>query len=480
MRIVSVFLVWTFSFQIVFAENYIREYTYKASEADSKLSSRTIALDQVKKLLLQEIGTHIRQKINITKDGSGSTYASEDVEAITAGFTKVDILEEKWDGETYYLKAKIEADTKRVLNALESFKKVRTEENKQQLEILKANQRLLDSSRKEITQLKRQLKEAKNETQKQEVIAKYIEEVEQISIFEMFDRGFENSESGQYEDAFYWYKKAAEQGHVIAQNNLALAYAEGQGVKKDNFQAVAWVRKAAEQGYPLAQLNLGVMYAFGRGVQKDVDEALNWFRKAADQGFAKAQHELGVRYFYGKGVQQDISQALKWYRKAAEQGFAEAQLSLGLIYYKGLGVKQNHQKAGEWILKAAEQGDSATQLLLGSMYSEGAGLKQDSRRAAAWYLKAAMAGQPEAQYNLAILYEKGEGVELDQHQAVDWYRKAAKQEHAKAQYNLGFKYAFGEGVKQDMKTAKYLFGKSCEGGFQEGCDNYKIFNMNGR
>ncbi len=81
------------------AEEYIREYTYKASEADSKITSRTIALDQLKTILLQEIGTHIRQEISITKDGSGSTYASEDVEAITAGLTKVEIIEEKWNGK---------------------------------------------------------------------------------------------------------------------------------------------------------------------------------------------------------------------------------------------------------------------------------------------------------------------------------------------------------------------------------------------
>ncbi len=34
-----------------------REYTYQASEVDSKLSSRTISLAEVKRLLLEELGT---------------------------------------------------------------------------------------------------------------------------------------------------------------------------------------------------------------------------------------------------------------------------------------------------------------------------------------------------------------------------------------------------------------------------------------
>ena len=122
-KTICILIAWILAISNVHAETYIREYTYSASEADSKITSRAIALDQVKSILLQEIGTHIRQTVNITKDGSGNTYASEDIEAITAGLTKVDIIEEKWDGSTYYLKAEIVTDPKRVLNALAEFKR---------------------------------------------------------------------------------------------------------------------------------------------------------------------------------------------------------------------------------------------------------------------------------------------------------------------------------------------------------------------
>ena len=57
LRYILVILFCLFINTTVVAETYIREYTYKASEADSKLTSRTIALDQVKTILLQEIGT---------------------------------------------------------------------------------------------------------------------------------------------------------------------------------------------------------------------------------------------------------------------------------------------------------------------------------------------------------------------------------------------------------------------------------------
>ncbi len=49
----------------------------------------------------------------------------------------------------------------------------------------------------------------------------------------------------------------------------AVCYADGQGVAKDEVEAVKWYRKAAEQNDAQAQYNLGVCYADGQGVAKD-------------------------------------------------------------------------------------------------------------------------------------------------------------------------------------------------------------------
>ena len=45
---------------------------------------------------------------------------------------------------------------------------------------------------------------------------------------------------------------------------------------------------AADQRDAEAQYTLGVMNAHGNGVAKDDTEAVKWYRKAADQGYAKA------------------------------------------------------------------------------------------------------------------------------------------------------------------------------------------------
>ena len=53
-----------------------------------------------------------------------------------------------------------------------------------------------------------------------------------------------------------------------------------------------WIRLAANQGNAGAQFNLGVAYYKGQGVTRDDREAVKWFRIAAQQGDQDAQQFL--------------------------------------------------------------------------------------------------------------------------------------------------------------------------------------------
>ena len=101
-------------------------------------------------------------------------------------------------------------------------------------------------------------------------------------------------------------------------------YSSGQGVARDDAEAVRWFRKAAEQGDATAQNDLGKAYATGEGAARDQGQAARWFRKAADQGEATAQGRLGVMYLAGVGVPQDYVQAYMWLNLSAAQGLKRA------------------------------------------------------------------------------------------------------------------------------------------------------------
>jgi tellurite resistance protein len=111
----------------------------------------------------------------------------------------------------------------------------------------------------------------------------------------------------------------------MAQNHLGSCYQNGNGVPKDQAEAVQWYLKAAEQGYAIAQSNLGWCYDTGSGVDADETEAVKWHRKAAEQGDDTGQFNLGIHYEWGSGVAEDKAEAVKWYRKAAEQGYKKAR-----------------------------------------------------------------------------------------------------------------------------------------------------------
>jgi TPR repeat protein len=88
---------------------------------------------------------------------------------------------------------------------------------------------------------------------------------------------------------------------------------------------------AAEQGDAMAQFNLGLMYANGDGVAADPVEAVKWYRLSAEQGNARAQVHLGIMYAEGKGVAQDDVQTLAWWKLAAAQGVVQAAKNIGII-----------------------------------------------------------------------------------------------------------------------------------------------------
>jgi uncharacterized protein len=123
-----------------------------------------------------------------------------------------------------------------------------------------------------------------------------------------------------YATAFQVYHSLADQGLAVAQFNLGLMYANGQGVSKDETEAMKWYRLAADQGRSDAQYQLGhLSYQ-----QNNYAEAAKWFRLAADQGRPDAQSNLGVMYAEGEGVPQDDVQALMWFILAAELNHKDA------------------------------------------------------------------------------------------------------------------------------------------------------------
>jgi TPR repeat protein len=98
----------------------------------------------------------------------------------------------------------------------------------------------------------------------------------------------------------------------VAQYEMALRYADGEGVPQNYRDAMAWFAKAAANDNDNAQWKLGLGYIKGIGVPHDERKAVVWFKRAANHGDIRAQSALSDLYLSGRGVPRDYVRAYTW------------------------------------------------------------------------------------------------------------------------------------------------------------------------
>ena len=110
--------------------------------------------------------------------------------------------------------------------------------------------------------------------------------------------------------------KGAEDGNDTFQYYLADAYRAGRLVPQNSEEALKWYQRAAEQGNLNAQRELARVYQTGMlpgtllKIEKNEKEAPFWCRKAAEQGDVDSQCNLGA--MIARGTLPDFVQAYKW------------------------------------------------------------------------------------------------------------------------------------------------------------------------
>ena len=200
---------------------------------------------------------------------------------------------------------------------------------------------------------------------------------------------------GNFAEALRLWRPLADGGNADAQLGLGRLYDNGVGgVPLDHVQAATWYRKAAEQGNVLAQLHprpdvrrRGTRRAGGPRAGRHV---VPQGRRATERRRAiQPRHDVPRRrpraggpragrhvVPQGRRARECLGAARPWHgvrkgrrraagpgtgrrvnRKAAEQGNADAQWGLGEKYENGEGVPQDYAQAFVWYRKAADQND---------------------------------------------------------------------------------------------------------------------------
>ncbi|MGV3729257.1 MAG: SPOR domain-containing protein [Sphingopyxis sp.] len=136
--------------------------------------------------------------------------------------------------------------------------------------------------------------------------------------------GVDAWQAGNYPAAVAEWRPLAIAGDADAQFNLGQAYKLGRGVPADLGQAEAWYRRAAKQGHLQAEDNLGlVLFTANRR-----DEAMPFIVKSAARGEPRAQYVLGTAHFNGDLAERDWARAYALTKRASDAGLSVASARL--------------------------------------------------------------------------------------------------------------------------------------------------------
>jgi tetratricopeptide (TPR) repeat protein len=175
------------------------QYHYDAGEADSKLSCRAISLLQVKQLLLERLGTYIESTTQVVD----MQLSSDEVTSLSAGFVKTEILNESWDGKTYTLTARIQADPEEVIRLLDGI----VGGGKKKEEMARLDMVNQDGLEK-INQLKNQMESIQNDLVA--VNRDYQKAFRVVEAWGAFEKGQEQMRNGEFATAVKSFSHAIE------------------------------------------------------------------------------------------------------------------------------------------------------------------------------------------------------------------------------------------------------------------------------
>ena len=308
-----------------------------------------------------------------------------------------------------------------------------------------------------------------------------------------------------YEKAFEWFLKSAQEGNKFAQYSLANLYYYGNGVEKDLSQAFLWYQKSASQGQPYASYaaaqmyskgeyvaenketaqryykvalsgfleleskgqaddnlyyKLGSMFKNGLGTKADISKAIDYFKRSAEMNNKNGLYEYGKALIQGKHIEADLNKGLECIEKAIKLGNTNAKRFLALEFISGGYFPQDIEKGIAMLTECADEGDSFACFKLGQIYLKGEIVPQDLERAEKYLLLAE--DNEFTQYAFGKLYLQEEKYDIQK--AVDYFEKSADK-NMWSSYQLGRLYLFGaDELEKDKEKAVEWLTKSANDG----------------
>ena len=266
-----------------------------------------------------------------------------------------------------------------------------------------------------------------------------------------------------YEKAFEWFLKSAQEGNKFAQYSLANLYYYGNGAEKNLKEAFGWYMRSAKQGQPYASYAVAQMYSKGEYVEHDEKTAQEYYNQALS-GFLKLEadgqaddnlfYKIGAMYKNGLGTEADMDMDLEYFKRSAELNNKNGLYEYGKALLIGENITQDIPKAMDCLEKAVRLGNLNAKRFLALEYISGEHIEQDIDKGIEMLTECAVGGDPLSCFMLGRIYFKGEFVNRDLSKA-EKYLLMADKDSGYACYYLGRLYLEGEKYDPD-KAVEWL------------------------
>ncbi len=230
------------------------------------------------------------------------------------------------------------------------------------------------------------------------------------NVSEALQQGVRDYQAGEKVKAADALEYAAGEGNVAAQWKLGRMYADGDGVRHDDYKAFQYFMRVADDNADIspesqfapavakAFVALGTYYRDGiknTSVKPNPHRAHELFHYAAAY-FADSdgQYHLGRLYLDGALGDKDPRRAAQWLNLSAEKGHAYAMAILGNMLVAGAGgIPQQVPKGLMWLDLAKTKADPKRDLWVITLYDAARSTATDEQKALADRFKAQHSSQ---------------------------------------------------------------------------------------
>lgn len=224
-------------------------------------------------------------------------------------------------------------------------------------------------------------------------------------------------------------KLHAERGDADAQYYAGVFYYAGLDIDSDLNEAAFWLKKSANQGHRLAQFSLSMIImkrvkSSEQGRACELADAQYWYERSLEDNcelFGDVLKNLSFSHDFE--IPKDLHCVFDIFGKV--QPDLCTQNNMAVLLFCGLLVPRNAKLALTLFEAAADKGNVESIVNLGVIYSYI--MDEDAAQEEAFRLfkKAALAGMPKAQFLLGYSFETGMGVNMDYGLALKWIKKSA-------------------------------------------------------